>query len=58
MGAAAMGFAYFQQKTHEEEINELKATLSLVKRKQHEQDEIGSINSPEKNLYQILFSST
>jgi hypothetical protein len=58
MGAAAMGFAYFQQKTHDEEINELKATLSLVKRKQHEQDEIGSINSPEKNLYQILLSST
>ncbi|CBY22681.1 unnamed protein product [Oikopleura dioica] len=44
MGAAAMGFAYFQQKTHDEEINDLKATLSLVKKKQYEQDEIAQRN--------------
>ena len=41
MGAAAMGFAYFQQKSHDEEINNLKATLKLVEKKQDEQDEIG-----------------
>ena len=52
MGAAAMGFAYFQQKNHDEEINELKATLSLVKKKQHDQDEIGKICSPAQFINQ------
>ncbi|CAG5111246.1 Oidioi.mRNA.OKI2018_I69.chr2.g5572.t2.cds [Oikopleura dioica] len=44
IGAAAVGFCYFQQKTHEEEINSLNATVASIRKKQAEQDEIAQRN--------------